>query len=631
MYTNLALDLDRSRPIQRGRSQQGCLTCRDRRVKCDEERPRCRRCARADRFCDYSERRRKRPERRPRLPSPTIPVASAPSTADGFHGPSPTVSDVGPSPTILVAAIPSTADGFYEPELTIPDVGPSPTVPVVSAPSRAGGFHQPSPTVPDVASTQVEGARATARERVPSASSTSSKSREDGPSFSQGSLAPDCARILFLSDHEVIHHFMSTISTEVDTRVLEHSGPAIIWTMARRNPLILHMVCALGGQGLSCNPSLSPSQAHVYRTEARQHYGSALALMEQATDRPIQGSDLDGIIAALWLMTSYEQRFGNGCGVGLKAQFHGAAVFLQEQLQCIRDAIDTDLSHASPDSSLTFGSLSPLSARIICWISIADGGAAFHISGGEYNISLGHAPFGHDQHAVSSRLRAFVALYRYSNLVYKDIWGASYPQEEMLEDLSTGPLLHLQAETGQLRYLLSQIPLGGTGTGPILQVGRAIQDVRNRYSEYLQVACLLELPEDKAQKRFVINIRCIAPFFLAVVLCYNRIVNTSGTPNSEQNKAVRDIMEMAGKTLKDEGEESMTRLAWPLFVAALESGDAAHRSWILERYDCLQRKGENYRRAREALRFAFEEQRLRERSIGAAELLRRGGVDKFVI
>jgi hypothetical protein len=37
------------------RTSTGCLTCRKRRVKCDEDQPRCRNCAKSDRICDYAE------------------------------------------------------------------------------------------------------------------------------------------------------------------------------------------------------------------------------------------------------------------------------------------------------------------------------------------------------------------------------------------------------------------------------------------------------------------------------------------------------------------------------------------------------------------------------------------------
>lgn len=228
-----------------------------------------------------------------------------------------------------------------------------------------------------------------------------------------------------------------------------------------------------------------------------------------------------------------------------------------------------------------------------------------------------------------------MALYRQFNLVYRDIWGASYPQDQILEDLETAPLLHLQAETGQLRYLISQLPadlISDEGPqSPLVQIEHAIMDMRKRYSEYLEGAFHLVFPGNEHQRRFVMNLRCIVPLFLGVVLCLQRVTNLSDLLNDDQREAIQDIMQLVCKTLIDEGETSMARIAWPLFVTALESDDLVYQSWILERFNCLQTRGENYRRAREAIVVALEERKRTGRVVGVAQLLRREEIDKFVI
>lgn len=235
-----------------------------------------------------------------------------------------------------------------------------------------------------------------------------------------------------------------------------------------------------------------------------------------------------------------------------------------------------------------------------------------------------------------SRLHGAVALHKHSNVVYPDIWGSAYPQSQVLEDLASAQVLYLQAEAGQMRYMLSRLPetddsdTSGSQSHP-QKIAQALQDIEKRYSEYLDVACRLELPMEGLQRRFMINIRSVVPFYYAVVLCFERIINKSAPINDKQRKCLRDIMDLACKAFNDEGEIAMSRIAWPLFIAALESDDMVHQSWILARYDALQTRGENYRRAREALQAAFSEQRLGERRISGLELVHRSGIDKFVI
>lgn len=66
------------------RSKEGCWTCRERKVKCDERRPRCHRCKRLDRYCDYLPRQRKNARhRRSRPEVPASPLGSD-SPSAGF-------------------------------------------------------------------------------------------------------------------------------------------------------------------------------------------------------------------------------------------------------------------------------------------------------------------------------------------------------------------------------------------------------------------------------------------------------------------------------------------------------------------------------------------------------------------
>ncbi|KAH6692365.1 hypothetical protein F5X68DRAFT_200758 [Plectosphaerella plurivora] len=57
----------------RGRVRTGCLTCRSRKVRCDEGRPACRNCTRLDRRCDF--------------PAPRHPRRSAPEVASSSRSP----------------------------------------------------------------------------------------------------------------------------------------------------------------------------------------------------------------------------------------------------------------------------------------------------------------------------------------------------------------------------------------------------------------------------------------------------------------------------------------------------------------------------------------------------------------
>lgn len=192
-----------------------------------------------------------------------------------------------------------------------------------------------------------------------------------------------------------LHYFRSVMSVEADAKVPDHSGPAIVWTLAQGNPMVLLMVCALGAQNMTYRTSLPSAEAQLCRSEAMKHYVVALRLLATATQDIIRISDFDYILATTWLMILYEQKFGDGCGVGLITHLHGAVSLLQGRLRNIRHspaAQEGDSSVSDPPSG--FEHLIALSSRVVIWITLTDGGAAFNGVGRKFNEWLGEALFG---------------------------------------------------------------------------------------------------------------------------------------------------------------------------------------------------------------------------------------------
>ncbi|KIM93433.1 hypothetical protein OIDMADRAFT_137892 [Oidiodendron maius Zn] len=537
---------DHPLPARPTRSRLGCRTCRDKKVKCDEQHPKCRRCKRLHLDCDYTVRPRKKYIRTPNR-SPAI------------------------------------------------------------APGQA-----------ELAGSDLEPALGT-------------------------SLSPACARILSPADYAAIRCFRLEVVAAPDTKVPEYSGPALVWVLAEKDPMVLHMVCALGARKLSLRGSMPAEEVRLHQSRAVEHYGAALRLL--AAQNLAERSELDFVLATLWLMIAYEHKYEDGCGMGLRAHLQGAASLLRERARNIWSPVTRDVasisSHegSSPqlDSDTQHGTMSPLESRMIIWIALIDGGAALNGLGGAFNDLLEVTMFSTSEYPAVSRVRAFAALQRHSDLVCQDVWGSSYPQSELVEDLEISQILCLYAECGQLRYLLSKLDVAdqrpaSRSASQSGMLAAAMRDVGERYGELLSVASRLELPAPGLpQRRFVKNLRHVASYYHAVRLSFFRIIHHAAPLSGKQREILREIMTMAFKAHHDEGEQAMIRVAWPLFVAALESDESLHRIWILERYEALSGTGENFRRARHALRVAFQEQQLDERRVNYAELVRRSDIDPFVL
>ena len=109
-------------------------------------------------------------------------------------------------------------------------------------------------------------------------------------------------------------------------------------------------------------------------------------------------------------------------------------------------------------------------------------------------------------------------------------------------------------------------------------------------------------------RRWVSNIRCIVPHFHAIVLAFCQAVQPSDTSNQHQHRALAEIVTLSFLSYKDEGDQGLFRMAWPLFMAGLETTDLVHQQWILDRFRSLGRFGNSYSRAHRLLESMIRDQ-----------------------
>ncbi|ETS81534.1 hypothetical protein PFICI_06536 [Pestalotiopsis fici W106-1] len=602
------------------RSRLGCWICREKKVKCDEAHPRCGRCVRLARDCSYAPRSRKKYVRRKK--SSQLPI---PTTPNDCQDDIPTPNSR-PAERLDI----SSSTGYYETFSSQLDALPA------DQRSQACS-HEQRLSVPVATPTPTPTGQVSSRHLYEHHSSPVSVALPDL------SLSPACLEILDPSDYDAIRFFRSGLSGAIDTKVPEHSGPAILWTLAHKNQMVLHTVCALGGRNLCNQKHMPDAEKQTRQARAVEHYAAGLRLLVTATEHIHETRDFDYILGALWLMIVYEQKYGDGCGTGLIAHLHGATSLLQSRMRNLRHILEqTELCDPTLSGTAGLGSsiepqhLSPVATRIIVWISLIDGAAALNGFGGAFNDLLAEAIFDAHSDTALARIQGFSALQKHSNLVYQEVWGTAYPQSQLLEDLESSQLFYLYAEASQLRCFLAKLCRPEAATQLDVRdrfemVAKAMRNVESRYSELFAAASLLDTPAEGSHKRFVMNVRFIIPFYYAVVLCFFRLTRADAALCAKQRRALQEIMTLAFQSHRDAGTQAVTRMAWPLFIAALESDDALHRGWIVEQFELMAVEGENYRRAREALRIALSEQRPHERRVSYWDVMTKNDVDRFVI
>ncbi|KAJ8107828.1 hypothetical protein OPT61_g8594 [Boeremia exigua] len=612
------------------RSFSGCRRCREKKVKCDEAHPRCRRCVRQDYECDYRRRPRKQYVRRATVKA--NPSTAAIATAEGNK---------------------ESITSFNHHEQASTQGPAPPALASTTAPTSASG--PASPHAPESAPISAYTTPQSPGHSIVAQYSHNSPSQgSPAASLQLTELAPQCRDILLPFDDLAIRFFCSFFPAEGDTKAPEYSGPYVVWMLAQNSPMVLHMVCALGGQKW-CAHNTSLPETSIRQSQAFEHYGAALSLILAISQQRSPASvsernldylsaptspNLDSILATFWLMVLYELKFGDGCGFGLDTHLQGVALVIQGWLHPLHlgcDSMDIGMDGLELDSShdslgVSFGPqqelLSPVSCTIMVWLALLDGGAVINGFGGAFSELLGQAVPREAHDPVRLHLRCLRTLQQRSSLVNAQIWGHAYPQHYLIEDMQNAQLSCFYAESGQLRYLLGKLStaeevVGGSDITFRKSVATGIRLVGSRYQELIKVARQLESPREGFHSQFVAMIRFVVSFYHAVVLCFLRITRGNKPLNAKQREALASIMFFAFKTLRDKGEAAMTRLAWPLIVAILESDDVVHRTWIFERFEGLAKRGENYRRALVALRTAFSEQDLDERKIAYGDLFRR--------
>ncbi|KAI8255348.1 Sterol uptake control protein 2 [Colletotrichum sp. SAR11_239] len=562
------------------RSRNGCWTCRTKKVKCDEQRPNCHRCTRLRLLCDYAPRMKltKRGKKsKDRLLSSVSSAASGEVRSPGLPSWAQAVANLDQSKTLSLF---------------------NPSAPATGA----------------------------------------------------------CALDLSSADHEAIRYFRTSFAKLNHTKNPDFSLYSIMFDIAQTDPMVMHVVLALGGRELEFRRNKDAEEARGPRTPL-QHYSSALRMMADTIgsdgNDPL---DLDSVCTALYLMLLYEQKYGDGKCQGLSNHLTGASLILQHRF---KDLL-LQLPAPSPETSrkslaLTRrgqdenGSrLSLYSARMLVWIALHDAAAASYGLGGQLNCALHKIMGALDASNGITRtgipnspfqpLGSFERLHRFSNPLYRSMWADAYPQAELLDDVENRNVYAFLGACSQLRFMIAQLANLSNDEDEasqqqrIMAVDMTIQQVGWKFTELLEVAAELSISTDNSH-RLVANIRGIVPHYHAVVLEFLRLTRFNETPmlSTRQRNALREIMNLAFQAFKHEGDESMTRIAWPLFMVALETDDLLHREWVLSRFQGMSRFGKNLDRAHVFLKEIIEMQNKLGRRVDVRERFQSGEVGLFVI
>ncbi|RSL84893.1 hypothetical protein CEP51_003650 [Fusarium floridanum] len=469
------------------------------------------------------------------------------------------------------------------------------------------------------------------------------------------SLAPPteapCSLSLAQPDHEAIRYFRTAFASLHHTKNQGYSCISIMFNLAQDDPMVMHMALALSFGDMDLRrPASSPesSQRSAY------HYSSALRILADAVGREEECEDFDSLLTTLWLMILYEQQFGHSQSQGCSNHLKGAASLLQHRMKKFLQFPAPDHDTDTPTCALTRKSgldtkpmLSLYSARMLVWISGSDAAAASTGGGGHFNRTLmsllseaqtddsdtnANDPFGPPP---LSPLQSYMRMHRYSNSLYRVAWGHTYPQAELLDDLQNRNIYNLLTVCNLLRFMVAELAtIPDISSNEFQQqaasVSAAIRNANYTYAELLEVSRELCTETDHSQ-RLVANIRYIVPTFYAIQLEFLRITQPTSPlgQGSRQRFLLAEIIRLAFQLRSHWGDDGLRKIAWPLFLAGLETDDLLHREWILERFQKMGEMGEHLKRAFLFLKDAISLQQNTGRRVDIRDMMK--GYPMFVL
>lgn len=417
---------------------------------------------------------------------------------------------------------------------------------------------------------------------------------------------------LLVRDHEAIQYFRHIFPKSHHVKNTDYSLIALMFQVAREEPMVMHMVIAISLQEMNSRRFLPEVMG---ARESIQHYSSAIRMMADAVSPNIGMKDLDTMCTTLWLMLLYEQQFGDpqytayvqhlkGLSSLLQFQFNRALKSGQKGSGDLKESVALLRHSKSRDPTI----LSAYSARILIWTSLLDSAAASAGIGGQVNETILSSLLPESPSApgsCSESIGAFAQLRQYSAPLYRLAWGSDYPEAELFDDLENRDAYVFLTECIQLRYTIAQLarlmeddPIAAVRK--VSDVRAAICEVRATFAELIEMAGGLTI-ERNNDSQLVANVRTIVPIYYAVVLDFLRLTAFDKPLGGQQRHAIKEIVNLAYQTQMHSEDEAMIKIAWPLFIVALETDDMVHHEWVLERFQLLSKYGKNFQRAHQFL------------------------------
>ncbi|KAH8659944.1 hypothetical protein BX600DRAFT_466969 [Xylariales sp. PMI_506] len=502
------------------RSKTGCLTCRTRKVKCDEARPVCAHCITHRFTCDW----------------PTTPAAivGSCSTKSGFAA-EPRSSGRHPS----AGAVSRFAIGSD---------GPSDQRRQTAMPSRRRAWPLPS---------------------LPANINTASEVQ--------------CANSLVLT--RLDRYLLSFFPYTTFFGFYDYGDRSSMWYLSNElsgsSSTVMSMVLAISGsemckQGLRAT-SIAASDdhrqddlgLHYYSTGLRQLYGG-LAHFPAGSN---ETSEVEVLVVSIFLMLNYEILFPRDAAA-LRIKMHLRGLWALVSTHSLFQRLYHDDRVIGVSKSRTEAACVSLSCQIVLWsiyldISMISMGASDSLL---KRLSRSSIPVFDRRHLCSTARR--------SNL---RLWREKYSTAQQLRDKELYRMIEFGFDALTLRFRIWDLRTNGPdGQEENIAAARLLDEllwVKEEYSDLVQSA--VEATSWGPEIEVVVRITAI---YWATILFYCRMLDCIRVDVTLRETALSNLTRLLYRHYQHESEgRRQVRIVWPTFIAAIETRDAIHRNWFMQK------------------------------------------------
>ncbi|KAK3370015.1 hypothetical protein B0H63DRAFT_305584 [Podospora didyma] len=532
------------------RTNTGCLTCRERRVKCNEATPVCFHCVRLSLKCEWGvhiplkdRKEQKATEARRRRP---LPLLSKTSTST----PTPDASSSGP---FVLAQI-----GFG----SSPDNGPSMFGSVVG-----DGVADTSGFLP-VASNLFE-ALAPSFLFYPSPTADM-EIATTGLLSSLPSLRP-----FTNEDHQALDYYQKEIVFGFGSKSPAWSTHAILMKTACKSSAVLHLLLAaclaeMGWLSNDCRPMLDT---------AGEHYRIGRQLLEgEIAD---SWADPLVIMASFWFLYLQQRRRSAKTRIVYRELSRLMCDYFSNNHLCRILSSSPPERHQQQSGGNDFicsADRKALLARLAVWLFWADAQSCFQGDGGSMARLL----------AGQGSSQGILDLYDVSRETLQLHWEGQYPDEELIDDVKNAGALELVHLTWVLVQEINEATETSIPMNPGIsrEIKSRMDAVRRKYP----ISSVFRFANSTARvrDRLMANSDWAVANYYALCIYHFRC---SLAAEDEDGGAVSMIegttetsealLMLIQKTLETDDRGQTDRMQWPLFWAGVEMTDPFKQNWIL--------------------------------------------------